>query len=96
MDLIPKPDQVVSAAADVAHRLLHGSRLGMLTLCAARRATWTVVAERVARRPPEPAPLAREPAARTPAGRRTASPATIGANPERRYGSAASRTLAQK
>jgi len=100
MDLIPRPDQVVSAAADVARRLLCGGRLGRLDVCAARRTAWTVVAQRVARRPPEPAPLPREPAARRPAGRRAtgrraASPAAIGANPDRRYGSAASRTLAR-
>ena len=80
MDLIPKPDQVVSAAADVARRLLCGAHLGRLDVCAARRTAWTVVAERVARRS---------------AGRRAASPAAIGANPDRRYGSAASRTLAR-
>jgi polyhydroxyalkanoate synthase len=88
MDLIPRPEQVVSAAADVARRLLRGARLGRLDVCAARRTAWTVVAERVARRPPEPV-------GRRSAGRRAASPAAIGANPDRRYGSAASRTLAR-
>ena len=80
MELIPRPDQVVSAAADVARRLLRGARLGRLDVCAARRTAWTVVAERVGRRP---------------AGRRAAPPAAIGTNPHRRYGSAASRTLAR-
>ena len=69
MDLIPRPDQVVSAVADLAHRLVH---------CGA----------------------ARTPAARTTAARETAAtrpePGAIGANPKRRYGSAASRSLGPK
>ena len=84
MDLIPGPDQVVSAAAGVVRRLLCIDRLGRLDVCAARRTAWTVVAQRVPQR-----------VSRRPAGRRAASADAIGANPDRRYGSAASRTLAR-
>ena len=69
MDLIPRPDQVVCAAAKLALRLVRGG---------------------VAR-----TPAARPAAAPEPVGTKP-EPEAIGANPSRRYGSAASRSLAPK
>ena len=76
MELIPKPEQVVSAAVHVARRLLCGGHLGMLTVRAAGRAPRAVIDRWVPRH--------------------TSEQAVIGANPERRYGSAASRMLARE
>ena len=89
MELIPKPEQVVSAAVDVARRMLCGGHLGLLTVRAAGRAPRAVIDRWVPRQ-------SSKQAVRRPPGRGTASRAAIGANPDRRYGSAASRTLARE
>ena len=95
---------LVTGVDDLRFEVVPGGHLGMLTGRAARRTTWRIMDEWIAA---HSSPEALEP---TPTGRKTAqkkaqkksvpkkpaSRSAIGVNPERRYGSAASRTLASK
>ena len=94
LDLVPN-------AASVRFEVVPGGHLGMLTGRAARRTTWRVIDEFLDACAPEAAaPKASRTRRKKPAGRSAptppAKPAPIGANPERRYGSAGSRSLAAR
>lgn len=98
---------LLTGSPEVRFEIVPGGHLGMLTGRAARGTTWTVIDEWVARwsTPAEEATTAAPARRRTtkrsapkkPAATRktTASTATIGSNPSRRYGSAGSRNLAR-
>jgi polyhydroxyalkanoate synthase len=92
LDLVPN-------AASVRFEVVPGGHLGMLTGRAARRTTWRVIDEFLdACAGDSAAPQAprtrRKKSTGRPVSTSTAKPAPIGANPERRYGSAGSRSLA--
>jgi polyhydroxyalkanoate synthase len=92
---------LLTGVDDVRFEIVPGGHLGMLTGRSARRTTWRIMDEWIgAHSSPEarkPTPAARK-ADKKAAARRSgaASKSAIGANPERRYGSAPSRTLARK
>jgi polyhydroxyalkanoate synthase len=105
VDLVPGVD-------DLRFEIVPGGHLGMLTGRAARSTTWRILDEWIVQHSspdaaaPTPAatkaaggtakkrPARKAAARRTPAKKATKS--AIGANPSRRYGSAGSRSLAQK
>src|SRR6478735_763588 len=102
VDLVPGVD-------DLRFEIVPGGHLGMLTGRAARSTTWRILDEWIVQHSspdaaaPTPGatgatakkrPASKAAARRTPAKKATKS--AIGANPNRRYGSAGSRSLAQK
>lgn len=99
-DLLPNAHQV-------RFEIVPGGHLGMLTGRAARTSTWVIMDEWIDQHSTRTAPVkktsSRKPRAKKPpaksaaAGKRVAPKRTaIGSNPERRYGSAASRNLAAR
>jgi polyhydroxyalkanoate synthase subunit PhaC len=88
---------LVTGVDDLRFEIVPGGHLGMLTGRAARRTTWRILDEWIAGHSSEsaadPTPDAKR--SEKKAATRT-SRTTIGSNPQRRYGSASSRTLAQK
>ncbi|CAB4915836.1 unannotated protein [freshwater metagenome] len=99
---------LLTGASQVRFEVVPGGHLGMLTGRAARGTTWTVIDEWVDEwsagvvAPTRKKALAKKSAAKKTAAKKTAakktaakkaSPATIGSNPSRRYGSAGSRAL---
>ena len=84
VDLVPGVD-------DLRFEIVPGGHLGMLTGRVARRTTWRImdewITEHSSTKADVPTPAARK---------RSASKTTIGSNPDRRYGSGSSRTLAPK
>ncbi len=104
VDLLPGVD-------DLRFEIVPGGHLGMLTGRAARRTTWRVLDEWItahsSEEAAEPTPTARrvtgqrqraakKAVAARPRPNATATRGSIGANPQRRYGSASSRTLSRK
>jgi len=92
---------LATGVEDLRFEVVPGGHLGMLTGRAARRTTWPVIDGWLV---DHASPSARSRAGRRPAARpatpRSATPRTpsreaIGSNPQRRYGSASSRTLAR-
>ncbi len=94
---------LLTGAQQVRFEVVPGGHLGMLTGRAARGTTWTVIDEWVDEwsagvvKPAGKKAPAKKTAAKKTAAKKTAakkaSPATIGSNPSRRYGSAGSRAL---
>jgi polyhydroxyalkanoate synthase len=88
---------LVTGVDDLRFEIVPGGHLGMLTGRAARRTTWRILDEWIAGHSSEsaadPTPDAKR--SEKKAATRT-SRTTIGSNPQRRYGSASSRTLAKK
>lgn len=85
---------LLTGAEDVRFEIVPGGHLGMLTGRAARRTTWVVLDEWIARwSTPEPQP--RLPGDPAPAPEAGSDPRAIGANRSRRYGSAGSRALSR-
>lgn len=99
VDLLPNSDEV-------RFEIVPGGHLGMLTGRAARTSTWLVMDEWIDQHSNRTAPVkkmsSREPSAKKPpaasAGTRKVAPkrTAIGSNPDRRYGSAGSRSLGKK
>ena len=86
---------LLTGSPDVRFEIVPGGHLGMLTGRSARGTTWRVLDEWVGQWSadrPTAKPAARK--ASTSSKRSAASTDTIGSNPSRRYGSAASRNLA--
>ena len=92
---------------DLRFEVVPGGHLGMLTGRAARRTTWRIIDEWITAHSSKPSPrrprAAYRPAAARPRrpsppghDRHAATRQSIGANPQRRYGSASSRTLARE
>jgi polyhydroxyalkanoate synthase len=94
---------LLTGSAEVRFEIVPGGHLGMLTGRAARGTTWRVMDEwieqwstpaKAARKSPARKTAAKKGGAKKPAARRkVADPDAIGANPNRRYGSAGSRSL---
>jgi polyhydroxyalkanoate synthase subunit PhaC len=91
---------LVTGVDDLRFEIVPGGHLGMLTGRAARRTTWRVVDEWIgshsSARAEEPTPLDSRRARSATRKPTPASKSAIGANPDRRYGSASSRTLARR
>jgi polyhydroxyalkanoate synthase len=96
---------LVTGAKDVRFETVPGGHLGMLTGRAARHTTWRIMDEWIATHstvevaPPLPSTkksAATKATRKKSATKGSAARATIGANPNRRYGSASSRSLAPK
>lgn len=101
--------ELVPNVTQLRFEIVPGGHLGMLTGRAARRTTWRILDEFLrkldrstsptGKRLSSSAPAAKPKTAKSRAARKKASPAdpaAIGANPTRRYGSAASRSLTAK
>jgi polyhydroxyalkanoate synthase len=88
---------MLTGAEEVRFEVVPGGHLGMLTGRAARGTTWEVIDEWVAQWSDRPvvkkAPAKKATARKAPAKKAAASAETIGSNPTRRHGSAASRAL---
>ncbi|NUR06265.1 MAG: alpha/beta fold hydrolase [Nocardioidaceae bacterium] len=91
---------LVTGVDDLRFEVVPGGHLGMLTGRAARGSTWRIMDEWLTRHAtPEPATKAtkkpaKKPAKKTAPRKKAASKQAIGTNPDRRYGSASSRSLA--
>jgi polyhydroxyalkanoate synthase len=88
---------LVTGVDDLRFEIVPGGHLGMLTGRGARSTTWRIMDEWINSHSSAEAqkltPDARRKAA---SAKKTAAATSIGANPSRRYGSAASRTLAAR
>ncbi|MGZ4536814.1 MAG: alpha/beta hydrolase, partial [Nocardioidaceae bacterium] len=93
---------LATGAAELRFEVVPGGHLGMLTGRAARSTTWRILDEWIdahsSAREVEPTPVAKKAAKKTAprAGTGSGGARAIGANPQRRYGSAGSRALAAK
>ena len=83
---------LLTGSRETALEIVPGGHLGLLTGRAARQATWPVIDEWVTRWS-VPAPKKKTPRKRAPAKKAAPKEPTIGTNPQRRYGSASSRSL---
>ncbi|MEP7737570.1 alpha/beta fold hydrolase [Nocardioides sp. 31GB23] len=96
---------LLAGSPDVRFEIVPGGHLGMLTGRAARETTWRVLDAWVAEwstpdaeptvTPARKAPAKRAAAKKAPARRTAATRESIGANPQRRYGSGGSRSLSR-
>lgn len=100
---------LLAGSPDARFEIVPGGHLGMLTGRAARTSTWLVLDEwvdewsaarpaprkRTARKAPAKRAPAKKAAAKKAAAKKAAGPDAIGTNPQRRYGSAGSRSLSR-
>ena len=96
---------LLAGSPDVRFEIVPGGHLGMLTGRAARETTWRVLDAWVAEwstpdaeptvTPARRTPAKKAPARKAPAKRTAATRESIGANPQRRYGSGGSRSLSR-
>ncbi|WP_341230987.1 alpha/beta fold hydrolase [Nocardioides salarius] len=96
---------LLAGSPDVRFEIVPGGHLGMLTGRAARETTWRVLDAWVAEwstpdaeppgTPARKPPAKKAPAKKAPAKRTAATRESIGANPQRRYGSGGSRSLSR-